>query len=87
MVQKDSIKNKERIIVIGGPTCVKKSDYAVDIALKYNGEVISADSVQLYRKLDIGSGKLTKEEMRGVPHHLMDFLDPEDNSYSVAFLL
>lgn len=87
MVQKDSIKNKERIIVIGGPTCVKKSDYAVDIALKYNGEVISADSVQLYRKLDIGSGKLTKEEMRGVPHHLMDFLDPEDNSYSVALYI
>lgn len=54
--------DKERIIVIGGPTCVGKSDYAVDVALKYNGEVVGADSVQIYKKLDIGSGKLTKEE-------------------------
>ena len=69
MVQADSL-NKERIIVIGGPTCVGKSDYAVNIALKYDGEIVNADSVQLYKYLDIGSGKLTEEEMKGVPHHL-----------------
>ena len=79
--------DKERIIVIGGPTCVGKSDYAVDVALKYNGEVVGADSVQIYKKLDIGSGKLTKEEMRGIPHHMMDFLQPYDGSYSVALYI
>lgn len=88
MVQTDSITtSKERIVVIGGPTCVGKSDYAVDIAKRYDGEVISADSVQLYRRLDIGSGKLTKEEMQGVPHHMMDILDPSENRYSVALYM
>ncbi len=66
----------EKIIVIGGPTCVGKSDKAVDIALEYGGEVVSADSVQIYRGLDIGSGKITKDEMRGVPHHMIDIIDP-----------
>ena len=86
MVQADSL-NKERIIVIGGPTCVGKSDYAVNIALKYDGEIVNADSVQLYKYLDIGSGKLTEEEMKGVPHHLMDILEPYVERYSVALYL
>ena len=57
----------EKIIVIGGPTCVGKSDKAVDVALKYGGEVVSADSVQIYRGLDIGSGKITKDEISTAP--------------------
>ena len=89
MVQTDNIKptDKERIIVIGGPTCVGKSDYAVKVALEIGGEVINADSVQIYKGLDIGSGKLTQEEMRGVPHHLMDIVDPSDDSYTVALYI
>ena len=60
------------ILVILGPTASGKSDLAVALAKKYNGEVISADSRQVYKGLDIGSGKITKTEMKGVPHHLLD---------------
>lgn len=88
MVQTNSLTSpKERVIVIGGPTCVGKSEYAVDVALKYGGEVVSADSVQIYRGLDIGSGKITTEEMRGVPHHMLDIVDPSENNFSVAMYI
>ncbi len=75
------IKNKRymtlpKIIVVCGPTATGKSDKAVEIALERDGEVISADSRQVYRGLDIGSGKITSEEMRGVTHHLLDVADP-----------
>ena len=66
------------ILVITGPTATGKSDFAVDVAKKFNGEIISADSRQVYRGLDIGSGKITKEEMQGIPHYMLDILDPED---------
>jgi tRNA dimethylallyltransferase len=69
---------KPNIVVVCGPTATGKSDKAVDIALERNGEVISADSRQVYKGLDIGSGKVTQEEMRGVPHHLLDVADPQD---------
>ena len=62
--------------VIVGPTASGKSDAAVSLALKNNGEIISADSVQVYRRLDIGSGKITSEEMKGAPHHLLSIADP-----------
>ncbi|MBU1046890.1 tRNA (adenosine(37)-N6)-dimethylallyltransferase MiaA [Patescibacteria group bacterium] len=68
---------KDKIIVVLGPTASGKSDLAVDLALKYNGEVISADSRQVYKGLDIGSGKITKKEMRGVPHYLLDVVKPQ----------
>jgi len=67
-----------KIIVICGPTATGKSDKAVELALEKNGEVISADSRQVYKGLDIGSGKITEEEMRGVPHHLLDVADPKE---------
>ncbi len=67
---------KSKIIVIVGPTASGKSDLAVEIALRFNGEVVSADSRQVYRGLDIGSGKMTKTEMRGVQHHLLDVASP-----------
>lgn len=69
---------KPKLIIVCGPTATGKSDKAVEIALAQNGEVISADSRQVYRGLDIGSGKITAEEMKGVPHHLLDVADPQD---------
>jgi tRNA dimethylallyltransferase len=75
--------NKPKIIVICGPTATGKSDYAVELAQKINGEIISADSRQVYKGLDIGSGKITKREMRGVPHYLLDVASPK-RTYSVA---
>jgi len=74
---------KTKVVVILGPTASGKSDVAVAVALQNNGEVISADSRQVYRGLDIGSGKITHEEMRGIPHHLLDIADPRER-YSVA---
>jgi len=68
---------KSKIIVILGPTASGKSDLAVKIAKKFNGEVISADSRQVYKGLDIGTGKITKKEMREVPHHLLDIAGPK----------
>lgn len=63
---------KPKVISIVGPTASGKSALAIDLALIFNGEVISADSRQVYRELDLGSGKVTTEEMRGVPHQLLD---------------
>lgn len=74
---------KPKIIVIVGPTASGKSDLAVRLAKKYNGEVISADSRQVYKGLDIGTGKVTKKEMSGVPHYLLDVVSPK-KQYSVA---
>jgi tRNA dimethylallyltransferase len=70
------MKSKPHVIVVLGPTASGKSDYAVDLALKHNGEIISADSKQVYIGLDIGTGKITKEEMAGVPHYMLDVCDP-----------
>lgn len=71
------------LLVILGPTATGKSDLAVKIAKKYNGEVISADSRQVYKGLDIGSGKITKKEMRGVKHYMLDVISPK-SVFSVA---
>ena len=76
-------KTKPRVIAIVGPTASGKSDLAVLLAQKINGAVISADSRQVYRGLDIATGKITKREMKGVPHHLLDVADPK-KTYSVA---
>jgi tRNA dimethylallyltransferase len=73
----------KKVIVILGQTATGKSDLAVQIAKKYNGEVISADSRQVYQGLNIGTGKITKKEMRGVRHHLLDVVDPK-KVFSVA---
>ncbi len=75
--------SKPRILVVLGPTSSGKSDLAVELALKYDGEVISADSRQVYRGMDLGTGKITKEEMRGVTHHLLDVANPKA-VYNVA---
>jgi len=65
-----------KIVVIVGPTASGKSDLAVHVAQKCNGEVISADSRQVYRGLNVGTGKITPEEMQRIPHHLLDIVDP-----------
>ena len=66
-----------KIIVILGPTASGKSALAVKIARKFNGEIISADSRQVYKGLDIGTGKITKKEMGGIPHYCMDIISPK----------
>ena len=72
-----------KLIVILGPTACGKSGLGVALAKRYNGEVVSADSRQVYRGLDLGTGKVTAEEMAGVPHHLLDVVDPGE-PFSVA---
>ena len=76
-MKKNEIKQKPKIVVIVGPTASGKSDLAVRLAKKFNGEVISADSRQVYTGLNIGSGKITKREMLGVKHHLLDVASPK----------
>ncbi|MBI5469926.1 tRNA (adenosine(37)-N6)-dimethylallyltransferase MiaA [Candidatus Kaiserbacteria bacterium] len=68
---------KQKVIVVVGPTASGKSALAVELAQRFNGEVISADSRQVYKGLDIGSGKITKREMKGIPHHLLDVANPK----------
>ena len=72
-----------KILVVSGPTASGKTALAVELALAHNGEVVSADSMQIYRRMDIGTAKPTREEMRGVPHHMLDVADPEED-FSVA---
>lgn len=77
------MNKKQKIVVVAGPTASGKSDLAVKIAKKFNGEIISADSRQVYRGMDIGSGKITKKEMEGVPHYLLDVASPKQR-FTVA---
>ena len=71
------------LIVVAGPTASGKTKLAVDLARKYKGEVISADSMQIYKKMNIGTAKPTAEEMDGIPHYMLDFLDPSE-TFNVA---
>lgn len=68
---------KQKIVVIVGPTCSGKTALSIRLAKSFNGEVISADSRQVYRGLNIGTGKVTKKEIAGVPHHLLDVASPK----------
>lgn len=74
------------IIVIVGPTASGKSDLAVTLAKQISAEVISADSRQVYRGMDIGTGKITREEMQGIPHHLLDIENPK-TEYNISHFL
>ena len=69
---------REKIICVVGTTASGKSDIGVDLALEFGGEIISADSRQVFRGLNLGSGKITPEETKGVPHHLLDVCKPND---------
>ncbi|MDO4605186.1 MAG: tRNA (adenosine(37)-N6)-dimethylallyltransferase MiaA [Helcococcus sp.] len=70
------------VIIIAGPTAVGKTSLSINLAKKLNTEIISADSMQIYKGMDIGTAKVTKEEMNGIKHHMIDILNPNDN-YSV----
>ena len=76
---------KAQVIVVAGPTASGKSDFAVALALQNNGEIISADSRQVYKGLDIGTGKITHQEMKGVVHHMLDVFDVEDEVSVVTY--
>lgn len=75
--------NKPKVIVICGPTASGKTKLSIELAKKINGEIISADSMQIYKEMDIGTAKVTKEEMQGIKHYLIDIVSP-DERYSVA---
>jgi tRNA dimethylallyltransferase len=74
---------KNRIVILTGPTAVGKTELSIELAKKYDGEIISADSIQVYKHFDIGSAKITADEMQGVRHHLIDVLEP-NQPFSVA---
>lgn len=76
---------KQPLIILTGPTASGKTALSVELAKRIGGEIISADSMQVYRYMDVGSAKVTKEEMDGVPHHLIDVLDPQDSFNVVVF--
>ena len=76
---------KPPLIIITGPTAVGKSALAVQVAKRIGGEVISADSMQVYRGMDIGTAKITPQEMEGIPHHLLDILSPDEPFDVVRF--
>ncbi len=71
--------DKEKLIVLTGPTAVGKSRLSIDLAKKIGGEIISADSMQVYKYMNIGTDKISPEKMEGIPHHLIDFLDPKED--------
>ena len=81
----DTQQNKDPLIIIAGPTAVGKSEAAVELALRLNGSVISADSMQVYRGMDIGTAKLRPQEMRGVAHYLIDIAEPDEEWNVVRF--
>ncbi|GGC89743.1 tRNA dimethylallyltransferase [Thalassobacillus devorans] len=74
---------KPVVVSVVGPTAVGKTKLGIEIAKRFNGEVISGDSMQIYRSMDIGTAKVTPKEMEGIPHHMIDIKEPED-SFSVA---
>lgn len=76
---------KKPLIVLTGPTAVGKTKLSIALAKAVNGEIISADSMQVYKYMDIGSAKIKKEEMQGVTHYLVDVLDPQEDFHVVLF--
>ena len=76
---------KKPLIILTGPTAVGKTKLSIALAKAVNGEIISADSMQVYQYMDIGSAKIKKEEMQGVPHYLIDVLKPEEEFHVVRF--
>ena len=74
---------KQKVIAVIGPTASGKTALSVEIAKRFGGEIISADSMQIYKYMDIATAKPTEDEKQGIPHHLMDFVEPSE-SFSVA---
>lgn len=76
---------KKPLVILAGPTAVGKTGFSIGLAKAIGGEIISADSMQVYRHMDIGSAKIKPEEMQGVPHHLIDVLEPDEEFHVVRF--
>ena len=76
---------KQKMILLTGPTAVGKTELSIALAKKYNGEIISADSMQVYRHMDIGTAKIRPEEMQSVPHYLIDCLEPDEEFHVMRF--
>jgi tRNA dimethylallyltransferase len=74
---------KSKLLIIIGPTAIGKTDLSIKIAQEFKGEIISGDSMQVYKGMDIGTGKITRDETKGIPHHMIDILEPSE-SFSVA---
>lgn len=70
---------KNKLIILTGPTAVGKTGLSIELAKRIGGEIISADSMQVYRRMDIGSAKIRKDEMQDIPHHLIDICEPQDD--------
>ena len=81
----DLVNKKKPLVILTGPTAVGKTALSVKLAKRIGGEIISADSIQVYRGMDIGSAKVTMEEMDGVPHYLIDVLEPDEDFHVVRF--
>jgi tRNA dimethylallyltransferase len=77
--------NKKPLIILTGPTAVGKTALSIQLAKEVHGQMISADSMQVYRQMNIGTAKISKEEMQGIPHYLIDVLDPEEDFNVVRF--
>lgn len=77
------VENKGKLLVLIGPTAVGKTKLSIELAKKYNAEIISGDSMQIYKEMDIGTAKIHPDEMEGIPHHLLDIKEA-DESFSVA---
>lgn len=77
------LEKREKVLVLIGPTAVGKTKLSIELAKRFNGEIISGDSMQIYKGMDIGTAKITEEEMNGIPHHLIDIKYPEE-AFSVA---
>lgn len=78
-------RNRRPLVVLTGPTAVGKTSLSINLAKRIGGEIISADSMQVYRGMDIGTAKITEEEKQGVPHFLIDEFDPEEEFHVVLF--
>ena len=77
--------NKQKLIIINGPTSVGKTAVSIELAKRIGGEIISADSMQVYRGMDIGTAKVRPEEMCGIPHHMIDIIDPNEEFSVIRF--
>ncbi|MBR1770460.1 MAG: tRNA (adenosine(37)-N6)-dimethylallyltransferase MiaA [Lachnospiraceae bacterium] len=84
-MEKEKSRQRPPLIILTGPTAVGKTALSISLAKAVGGEIISADSMQVYRHMDIGSAKITQAEMDGVPHHLIDILDPWEDFNVVLF--
>ncbi|MEB6322613.1 tRNA (adenosine(37)-N6)-dimethylallyltransferase MiaA [Staphylococcus xylosus] len=77
--------DKPFLIVLVGPTAVGKTEFSIELAKKVDGEIISGDSMQVYKQMDIGTAKIMQDEMSGIPHHMIDILEPDENFSAYEF--